>query len=467
MTTEKKQAVALSSVYASALLSVAKLVVGLLTGSLGVLSEAVHSMLDLLAASLTWLAVRVSDKPADETHHYGHGKVESVSALIETGLLFLTSFGIIYEAIKRLFFAEAPVDVTWSAVGVISMSIIVDFSRSRALMKVAKETRSQALEADALHFSSDILSSAAVLVGLGGVAAGFAQADAIAALVVALVVFHAGYDLGRRTIDVLIDAAPVGQAELVRKIVYEHKDVAGVERLRIRPAGSLTFIDLSVRISRTLAMEQGTEICEAISRRIREEIPEAEPSVYAEPIQLCNESVLETVQVIARNYSLSLHDVGVLKFGDRYQVSYDLEVDEDSTIGEAHKVATNLEKAIRAKLGAEVSVDTHIDPRRMRVLTGDPIDAQQTAEIIKKIRELAQSLRSPIEVHNIKVRGEAGGVYLSCHCIFNEQTPIRNCHDQTLRLEALLWENIPKIDRILLHAEPSNHEDDPVDRVID
>ncbi len=209
----KKQSVALSSVFASVALTLLKLVVGLTTGSMGILSEAAHSFLDFGAALLTFLSVRVSDKEADEKHHFGHQKVESVSALIETGLLFLTSAWIIYEAVKRLAGGKVEIEVTWYAYAVMIISIIVDFSRSRALKRIAKETKSQALEADALHFSSDILSSLTVIAGLIFVSLGIAKADAIAAIGVALFVLHAGYRLGRRTIDVLVDATPPGLSE--------------------------------------------------------------------------------------------------------------------------------------------------------------------------------------------------------------------------------------------------------------
>ncbi|TAN61941.1 MAG: cation transporter, partial [Magnetospirillum sp.] len=206
MSSDRKQSVALSSVFASAAMTIMKLVVGLMTGSLGVLSEAAHSLLDMGAAILTWFAVRIGDQPADERHPYGHGKVESVSALIETGLLFVTAAWIIKEAIGRLLAEAVVVESTWWSVGVIVISILIDIGRSRALSKVAKETGSQALEADALHFSSDILSSCAVLVGLGLVWLGWPKGDAVAALGVAGFVMLAGWRLGTRTIDVLVDA---------------------------------------------------------------------------------------------------------------------------------------------------------------------------------------------------------------------------------------------------------------------
>ncbi|MCL5784137.1 MAG: cation diffusion facilitator family transporter [Patescibacteria group bacterium] len=279
----KKQSVALSSVFASLALTVLKLIVGLATGSVGILSEAAHSFLDLGAAILTFFAVRVGEKEADETHHYGHQKVESVSALVETGLLFLTSAWIIYEAIKRLTAGKAEIEVTWYAFAVIIFSIIVDYSRSRALNKVAKVTKSQALEADALHFSSDILSSLTVLVGLVFVLLGVAKADAIAALGVSLFVLHAGYSLGKRTVDVLVDTVPAGLPEKIRGIIHRVEGVISIKRIRVRPAGITIFIDITITVSKKLSISRAHDIADEIEKRIKTLIPEADITIHSEP----------------------------------------------------------------------------------------------------------------------------------------------------------------------------------------
>src|SRR6267378_7779112 len=214
-----KQRVALTSIAASGGLTIAKGVVGLATGSLAILSEAAHSLLDLAATIMTYFAVRVSGRPADAEHHYGHGKVESVTALAETALLFLLSGMVIWEAGHRLIAGEThAVAATAWAFGVIVVSIVVDFFRARALYRVASETSSEALEADALHFGSDMWSSAAVLVGLGVVALGFPWADSAAAIIVAVFICVAGWRLGRRTIETLTDTAPEGAAARISDI---------------------------------------------------------------------------------------------------------------------------------------------------------------------------------------------------------------------------------------------------------
>ena len=258
-----KEKAALGSIAASAALTAAKAIVGLLTGSLAILSEAGHSLIDLSATVLTYFAVRISGKPADAEHQYGHGKVESVTALAETALLFLLTGVVVWEAVQRLFGAQThAVAATAAAFAVIIGSIIVDFFRARTLRRVARETFSEALDADALHFSSDMWSSVAVLIGLGGVALGYPLSDAIAALAVAVFICIAGWRLGRRTIDTLTDTAPAGVSEQVAAIAREMPGVVAVERVRARPAGAVLFVDLGVGVSRTLPLDRVAAIKE-------------------------------------------------------------------------------------------------------------------------------------------------------------------------------------------------------------
>src|ERR1035438_2845622 len=252
----EKRAVAGSSVLAALVVTTLKIVVGFATGSLGILSEAAHSGLDLIAALVTFFSVRVSDKPADADHQYGHGKFENFSDFIETGLLLLTCVWIVYEAIKRLFFHNVEIEPTVAAFVVMALSIAVDFWRSRALGRIATKYDSQALEADALHFSTDIWSSAVVIVGLALVWAGrtyhvswLRQADPIAALFVAGVVITVSWRLARKTVDALLDAAPVGVRNQILDRIATVDGVLEVEWVRFRKAGNGYFADVSDRKS--------------------------------------------------------------------------------------------------------------------------------------------------------------------------------------------------------------------------
>jgi cation diffusion facilitator family transporter len=456
MSQERKEAVAISSVVASAAMTVMKLVVGLMTGSLGILSEAAHSLLDMGAAGLTWFAVRVGSEPADERHPYGHGKVESVSALIETGLLFVTAAYIAKEAIGRLLSPTAEVEITWYSVGVIVASIVIDFGRSRALSKVAKETGSQALEADALHFSSDILSSTAVLVGLGLVYLGWPQGDAVAALGVAVVVVVAGWRLGSRTIDVLVDAAPLGIAERVSEVVARVPGVARVGQVRARPAGPAVLAEVVVMVSRTLRLEQVDMLRRRIVAALRTELPEVQPLVLAEPLTLDDESIAETVRMMAASRGLSVHHVGVATLEGRPHLSFDIEVEEGLTILAAHAIATELETALAAELGDEVVIDTHIDPRRGYVFTDSKATAYRLGEVEAAIAVAAATSPLVQSVHHITAQEREDGLYVAFHCLFADDAAIGLVHQATDQMEHVLRNRVPGLSRVVVHAEPAS-----------
>lgn len=283
MIREEKRKVAFLSILAAVFLTSFKLVVGVLTGSLGILSEALHSALDLVAALITYLSVRISDRPADKEHHYGHGKVENFSALIETFLLLITCSWIIYEAIGRLVSGRTHIDVTiWSYVVVLT-SMIVDFSRSKALYRVAIKHKSQALEADALHFSTDIWSSAVVLAGLITSNLGFFFADSIAAIGVAFIVLFISYRLGKRAVDVLLDRAPSGIGSKVLQVLSLFPEIRKVHSLKIRTSGADTFIKFNIHLDPEMNIHDSHEICDRIEHALQNRIPRSEIYIHVEP----------------------------------------------------------------------------------------------------------------------------------------------------------------------------------------
>jgi len=280
---KEKQKVALLSVFAAVFLTSSKLVIGLLTGSLGILSEALHSGLDLVAAGITYFSVRISDKPADRDHQFGHGKVENLSAFIETLLLLITCGWIIYEASHRLWTGKVHIDVNiWSYL-VIMTSIMIDYSRSSALSRTAKKFNSQALEADALHFLTDIWSSAVVLLGLVCASLGFFAADSIAALIVAGIVVYISFRLGKRAIDVLLDAAPQGVEGVVEKILRKMPEVHSFHDIKIRNSGPETFVEINVHLNPKMALEQAHRITEKIECSIKDRIERCTVHIHEEP----------------------------------------------------------------------------------------------------------------------------------------------------------------------------------------
>ena len=450
----EKQAVALSSIFASALMTVSKFIVGFSTGSLGLISEGLHSLLDFCATIMTYMAVRVSDKPADSDHTYGHGKVESVAALAETGLLFLTSIWIVYEAVHRLLAGKIDVEATWLSVAVVVVCIGIDISRARALKRVAEKTKSQALEADALHFSSDVLSSVVVLVGLGCVALGWPQGDALAAIGVSFFVCHVGWKLGKRTIDTLIDTAPRGAVERVAALVRSVDGVAGVDRVRIRPAGSIFFVDVQVAVGRSFSQTRAADIKDAIARAIQAEMSEAEVTVATHPLALNDETIHQRVTVIAGNHNVSVHHITAHHADGRLSVGLDLEVAGHCSILDAHDIASHLEADIRAELGGETEVDTHIEPLQDRGVSGNNMEPAEQAEIAKLLERLASETGKLSNTHKVRIRKTDLGLIVLFHCRTAPERTVAEVHEIVDGLERKIRQAYPGIWRIVAHAEP-------------
>ncbi|MBX3552788.1 MAG: cation diffusion facilitator family transporter [Pseudolabrys sp.] len=449
-----KERVALTSLFASLGLTIAKAVVGVMTGSLGILSEAGHSLIDFGATVMTLIAVRISGKPADDEHHYGHGKVEAISALAETALLFLLSAAVIFEAVRRLFFHEGVhVEATIWAFAVMTASVVVDFFRARALSRAAKATGSQALEADALHFSSDLWSSLAVLVGLGGVWLGLPWADAVAAIAVAILICLVGWRLVRRTVDTLTDAAPRGVRERVVEIARRMPGVVAVERIRVRSSGEKDFIDLDVAVNRGLPLDRVSAVKDRLTAAIMKDSPRTEVNVTTEPRAVDDETIHEKVMVIARNRALAVHHVTVHEIGDRLSVSLDLEVDGKLTLVDAHRIADQLEEAIEEELGPTVEVETHIEPLQP-VDAGREAPPERVAVVTAALAEIAAAGKVVREVHDVRVRETADGEIVNFHCRVDPALTVAMVHDKVDEVERGLKRRSPLIKRVIGHAEP-------------
>lgn len=290
---QEKMNAAGTSVIAAVGLTTLKIIVGVLTGSLGILAEAAHSALDLVAAIVTWFAVRLSGKPADREHQYGHGKIENLSALFETFLLLVTCVWIIYEAIQRLFYKSVEIEVSiWSFL-VMLTSIVIDYTRSRVLYRAARKHNSQALEADALHFSTDIWSSSVVIMGLVFVLLGEAipglqflkQADAVAAMAVAGIVVYVSLELGARTVQGLLDTAPKGMPEKITAIVEAVPGVINCHHVRVRGSGPSLFVDIHALMDPNLSIVEAHDLTEKIEQAVQAAIPHVDVTVHPEPAE--------------------------------------------------------------------------------------------------------------------------------------------------------------------------------------
>ncbi len=457
----EKSRVALASVVAAIFLTGFKIVVGIVTSSLGIIAEALHSALDLAAAIMTLGAVRIAALPPDESHPYGHGKVESFSALFETLLLVVTCVWIIYEAIERLFFRPVRVDPNaWSFV-VMFVSIGIDWGRSRALMRAARRYKSLALEADALHFSTDIYSSAVVILGLLLVRIGesgpqrewMVKADALAALGVAVIVLWVSARLGKETVDALMDRAPKGLAEGISEEARQVEGVVSCQRVRVRPVGLIHFMDVVIGIPRSMPLEQAHAVASRVEDHLRVLHPQADVVVHFEPVSPPQESWPERIQAIAGQQGLVVHEVRVRDTAGRSTVALHLEVDPSLTLSDSHAVAQRLEDAICRQLDGLEAVETHIEPRMGRPACCDSMPGR-LPQVFDRLHELAAEIPALRDTHNVRIVNQGGALYVSLHCVFDGSLKIDEVHRLSSRIEDRLKSTIPEIESVHIHVEP-------------
>ena len=449
-----KERAAITSFLASALLALAKLAAGLLSGSLALLSEAGHGLIDTGATLLTWLAIRESSKPADDGHHYGHAKMEPLAALVETGLLLALAAFVLIEAVQHLVWPGLPVEATPLAFAVLGVSVVVDAVRWRNLAAIARQTKSDALAADALHFSSDLVSSVFVIIGLLLARAGFPQGDALAALAVSLFIGIAGYRLARRTIDALVDAAPQGLSEQVRKIVGDVPGIAEIPAIRLRPSGGEVLGEVIVGVSRTLPLERVAQIKAEAEKRLALVLPEASLTITANPVALDDETVLERVLLVAARRRLAVHHVTVQDIDGVKAVSLDLELDGKLTHGAAHDIASALEMAIEAEIGGAFEVETHVEPMETLELAGVDAPAAVKIAVRDSLKAHAAAGNAISDPHSVRVRQTAAGLVVNYHCRISAALSVDEVHAHVDALDRAVRAEHPEILRIVGHAEP-------------
>lgn len=456
----QKKTAALASVASAIVLVALKIFLTVRTGSLGIFSEALHSALDLLAAIITYFSVRVADKPADADHTYGHAKFENFSAFVETTLLLLTALYIIWEAVQRLFFRASALHPGVLAVVLLALMIAIDWTRARAISRVARRFPSEALEADALHFSTDVWSTTAVLFGV--LAAWLGQylsvswlryMDSLAALAVAGVIISVGWRLGRRTLEALLDVAPAGLQEEITAAVAKIEGVLGVDRVRLRRAGQRYFVDVNISLPRTASLEEAHATSERVERRIAEIVP-SDVVVHTEPRARSGENFLETVRATAQRRGLSVHELSAHQVDGRLFIELHLEIDERSSLREAHRVATELEQDLLREADGNASIVIHIEPLGAHIAGGE-----EMKELAIHVRDFINSLPAEFhelaDCHEAHVRFVEHRIIVSCHCTMNGNLPITQVHDVTAAVEDRVKERFPQIYRITIHPEPA------------
>ena len=466
--TGAKRRAAAFSVGAAGLITLLKLVTGLLTGSLGMLSEAAHSGIDLVAAGITLFSVRVADRPADDDHNYGHGKIESLSAFVETGLMLASSLWIVYEAVHRILYHDRlrlPLSV-WPFL-VLLLSITVDFMRSRGLRRIAAQTQSEALAADAVHFGTDIWSSLAVLVGLGATALGermhlsqLELADPVAALVVAAIILSVSWRLARHTVDTLLDATPAQDGQTAaatrRKLIHELGDIDGVlsvDRLRTRRSGSGYFADLTLAMPRNLTFQRSEQITLAATEAVQRMLPSADVVVHSIPTATVAESVHDRVRAVAARANLSIHDVSVQQYDKALHVELHLEVDETLPLRAAHEIVTGLEANIRAEVPGIVSILTHIESEPATIEQPQAFEDDRLAE--QTLRKVSVGFPEILDIHDVQVTRHRDRIQVNCHCTMPDELPMSQVHGVITALEHAFKLEEPEVSRLLIHPEPA------------
>ncbi len=456
----EKQTVALTSMSAAMLLTGLKLTVGIYTGSLGILSEALHSILDLVAAVITYLSVRVSDKPADLDHPFGHGKVEHLSAFIETGLLILTCGWIVWEAIRRLFFHAVHVEPGLWAFGVMFISVTIDTVRSRALFRVARKYNSQALEADALHFSTDVYSSTVVILGLILVYLSeqrhlpwLEAADPISALVVAGIVVYISLRLGKKTVDALVDAAPTGTSSLIAESVARVPGVLSLDRIRTRESGSRLFVDLRLTLADNIPLEHAESVADVVEAEVHRLFPTADVVIHTTAREPSSQDLVAKIRAVAHRGNFLVHEVTAFRVNGRVNVHMDLEVDPQLRLAEAHDLSSQLESEIEANIPEVNEVNVHLEPLLAKVETGKEARLDVSA-MERKLEELARETPGVLDCHSVEAHQVGTNVVVRLHCTLPPDLPIARVHEITEALEFKIRQAFPQISKITIHAEP-------------
>jgi cation diffusion facilitator family transporter len=464
--TSEKQSVALSSVIAAIFLTAMKIAVGLMTGSLGILSEAAHSALDLGAAVVTYFAVRFSDKPADEDHNYGHGKIESFSALIETALLLLTCVWIIREAFAKLILGNAPeLNGTFWGIAIMVLSIAINMSRAAALKKAAQKFGSQALEADALHFDTDVWSSWVVLVGLAMVWLGeqfnwsiLAYSDPIAALGVCVLVIMVSLKLGKQTIDVLLDAAPQGMTATIRNAVLRTDGVLEVESIRIRPSGPTYFIDLTVGIDKFESHRVVHTIVEEIREHVLRELPNSDVVISTYPVEfvcLAEREIYYTVKKVVDRFPqcTNIHNIHVYEVEGHKHIAIHLEVRENLTLKESHDLSHEIGDLVQMNLADVKDVSVNFEYVKQQPIVAEDI-TMDSQYLIGEIDAVINKVPEKLFCHDVKVYRQAGKLTLFLHCEIAGDYATEKIERISESLSKKIRNLVSNIESVYIHVEP-------------
>jgi cation diffusion facilitator family transporter len=482
-----KRSAAIFSVFAAGIVALLKLLTGLLTGSLGMLSEAAHSAIDLIASAITLFSVQVADRPADEDHNYGHGKVESLSAFVETGIMLVSCFWIVTEAVTRIVFHfhhpladNLALKPSIWPFAVLLVSIGVDFTRSRTLGRIARLHRSDALAADSIHFATDMWASLAVMFSLALTYAGkrfsiawLEFADPIAAIAVAGVILRVSWRLARYTVDSLLDATPTTDPtsdqpqtkdQLRSNLVHDLTAIPGVlsvDRLRTRRVGATYFADVTLGMPRNLTFQRSEQLTMAATEAVQRHLPGADVVIHTVPTASIAESVHDRIRAVAARRNLAIHEISVQQFDHDLHVEQHLEVDETMPLRQAHELVTDLEAEMRREVPAITSILTHIESEPATIERPASLDVDRNLEL--HLRRVATGFPEILDIHDVFVTRRPARaadpredhIQVTCHCTLPDDLSMARVHEVITALEGAFKLEAPEVDRLLIHPEPA------------
>jgi cation diffusion facilitator family transporter len=457
LTRNPAERAALVAIVITFLLAFAKVVVWLVTGSLAVLSQALDSVVDVVALGLVFLGVRFASKPADSSHNYGHAKAENLVAFTQTFILGAIALGIGIEAIRRVSGPTPNISTPWYAFALLGASALIDLWRVRSLLKVGRAQGSEALKAGALNIATDIGTAVVTLLSLALVRSGFERADAIGGSIVAAVVLVAAARLGKRSVDVLMDRAPQSPLNQIAIAAGRVPGVAETRRVRVRGAGDNIFADVTVAARRSVSLERAHDIAEEVEREIARSLPGTDVVVHVEPAAE-SAGLVERVQAAASRTPgvYEIHNVQVHAFGEdvdeKLRVTLHAKVPSGTSLGEAHDISERIERAVVGELGGSVRVDTHIEPLHLTSLGRDVTGERR--DLVDDVIAIAESEADVIDCHEVLATQTGDDVAIVLHVTGKGDLPLDNMHDASERIEEAIKVGIPEVRSVLIHFEP-------------
>ena len=448
---------ALFSVAVTVALVILKFLVWGATGSLVVLSQALDSVLDLVALGLVFFGVRMAGKPADHEHHYGHAKAENLAAFTQTLLIGVIVFFVVVEATRRLGEDEVTVEAPWYALALLVASLLIDLIRVSVLYKAARTEGSEALKAGALNIAGDIGTAIVALVSLVLVRQDFNQADAIGALIVSAVLVVFAWRIGRRSVDVLMDRAPDARTDAIKRAAEAARGVKEARRVRVRGTGDKLFADVTIAAGRTATLERAHDIAENVEREIERVAPGIDVVVHVEPISETHGIVERVVAAASRTENVhEVHNVLVHAFDEagrrKLHVTLHAKVEPGLTLREAHDLSDAVEAAIEQELGTDVRVDTHIEPLQPTTFGQDVTGSRP--DVVEVVTRCALQESDVIDCHEVLVTDTAGELSIVAHVHGRADLPLARIHDASMRIEGSIRAALPEVGPVIIHFEP-------------